>query len=148
MNSREKLEIEVAIYFQTHLAAHKFDSDLNRQIVVDRVASWGYIPCEVGVLRALNELVDEGAIERTDGGNAATDAEAARVAEQARLSRIASQPLTERDFDTFVRLTPAELERRYFSEETFRVRYDRACRDWGFRKPAPSRPASSGRVSI
>jgi hypothetical protein len=135
---REETEAFVAVHFRVTPSARKFDSPVNRKLIVDRMQSFGVFPSDTAVLRAIQELVAEEKIERTDGGNAETDAASLRAAEQARLDRIAAAPLTERDFDSFVRMTPSELERRYYSDTEFRVRYDKACRDWGFRKPLPT----------
>ncbi len=58
----EKVEAEVAVYFNTHPTAKKYDSPENRTAIADRLSVWGFTPCEVGVLRALTEFVDEGTV--------------------------------------------------------------------------------------
>jgi hypothetical protein len=139
---REETEALVAVHFRLTPSARKFDSPVNRKLIVDRIQTFGIYPSETAVLRAIQELVAEEKIKRTDGGNAETDAAAVRAAEQQRLNQIAATPLTERDFDVFVRMMPSELERRYYSETEFKVKYDKACREWGFRKPLPTTKAA------
>jgi hypothetical protein len=132
---REETEAFVAVHFRLAPSARKFDSPVNRKLIVDRMQSFGVFPSDTAVLRAIQELVAEEKIERTDGGNADTDAASLRAAEQARLDRIAAEPLTERHFDLFVRMTPDELEKKYYGDVEFRTRYTNAVRDWGFRVP-------------
>ena len=132
---REETEACVAVHLRLTSSSRKFDSALNRKLIVDRIQTFGVYPSDTAVVRAIAELIIEGAIHRTDGGNNESDAAAAATAKQRRLNQIAAQPLTETDFDTFVRLVPSELGRRYYSEPEFAVKYDRACKDWGFRVP-------------
>ena len=75
----EKVEVEIAVFFNTHPASKKYDSPENRATIAARLSVWGFTPCEVGVMRALAELVDEGAIERVDGGSEASDRQAAEA---------------------------------------------------------------------
>ena len=139
MSHREQTEAIVEVHFRLTPSSRKFDSPENRKLIIERVQTYGIFPSDTGVLRAISELVSEESIERVDGGNPETDAEAAHLAEQVRLDRIAAQPLTERDFDLFVRITPDELGKKYYGDVEFRVRYDAAIKTWGFRKPAPPR---------
>ena|ERR1700730_4471974 len=131
----EQIKAYVSAYFRFTPEVRKYNSAENQHAIVKRMEIYGLPPSDTGIARAIAELVIEGAIDRVDGGSVETDAAVVRAAEQDRLNQIAATPLTERDFDTFVRMMPSELERRYYSETEFRVKYDKACRDWGFRVP-------------
>jgi len=135
------IESEVAIYFATNPSKRKYDSPLNRQIITDRVSSYGIIPSETAVFRAIQELANEGAIERADGGDEHTDKLGAAIAERKRIDRLASGPLTDADFTKYSSMSPADVEYLFHSDALFQARYRKACEKWGFKlpgKPAPS----------
>jgi hypothetical protein len=104
------------------------------------------------VLRAISELSKAGTITRVDGGDESADRLAAALIHRKHLEAIASRPFTESEFDSFVRLNPKELEQRYWGSDVaaaeFRARYDAACRQFGFRKPAkPSEMQATAAVA-
>jgi hypothetical protein len=149
MNYREKIDAQVSVYFSVTPAAKKFDSPSNRKLVADRVASWGYVPSQVGVMRALDELVTEGAITRTDGGSEASDRQAAADAQRRRIDGIASAPLTDADFHRFARMSEAEIEHTFWADPIFKVRYTLASQRWGFRLPvAGSQPKDTSVIDL
>ena len=137
----EKVEAQVAVYFQTVPAARKFDSPENRKLAADRVASWGFAPCEVGVMRALDELIAEGHVYRVDGGSDEKDQQAAADAERKRIDRIASAPSTQEECEAFMRMSEPEVEQKYWSDPVFQARYRKASETWGLRLPV--KPASA-----
>lgn len=143
MDHREKCEAQVDIYFRLQPAARKFDSPANRKLVADRLASWGFVPSEVATMRALDELISEGAVSRTDGGSEASDHQAAADAERRRVDALASAPLTEADFHKFARMSEAQVEHLFWTDPVFKARYKRASQLWQFRLPMGPPPAET-----
>jgi hypothetical protein len=135
----EAAQVELFVLFKLDASQRKYDSPQNQEIIIERLRSYRVTPSETGCRRAIAELLAENAIDRVDGGNAATDETAARAREQAKIDRVANAPLTERDFDGYSRMAPNELEAAYYGDPVFAERYRRACAEWGFRIPAKSR---------
>jgi hypothetical protein len=131
----EQIKAFVSAYFRFTPDVRKYNSTENLGKIVTKMETYGLPPSDTGVVRAIAELVGEGVIDRVDGGTPESDAEAARIGEQQRLNQIAATPLTERDFDSFIRMTPSQLETKYYGDAEFRARYTNAVRDWGFRVP-------------
>jgi hypothetical protein len=146
MISMEPIEAEVDVYFRLKPAARKFDSPENRKEIVNRVATHGIVLSEVGVMRAIQELVNEGVIERTDGRDEAMDRLAVANAERSRIDQIASAPSTSEEYERFARMSEAEVEQRFRSDELFRARYTKASEVWKFRLPI--RPAQIADTSV
>ena len=146
MNYKEKIEAQVAVYFQTVPAARKFDSPENRKLVADRVASWGFAPCEVGVMRALDELIAEGHVYRVDGGFDEKDQQAAADAERRRLEQIAAAPSTREECEQFMGMSEAEVESKYWADPIFQARYRKASETWRLR--LPGKPAEGTQTNI
>ncbi len=102
------------------------------------------LPTTVAAGIAFNRLVADGKIERTDGKSEADDRVEAMAAAQANLDSVIAEvdarPLTKDELDYFGSLGQRELSRLYFGPEgdavcEFAVRYNRACRDFGFVPP-------------
>jgi hypothetical protein len=116
-----------------HSSTQNFDKAIRH--LVDRQ----YIPS----VTSLNRTVRELALHRTDDKTAADDAREARAAAQANLDAVVSEiqrtPLTPEFVNEVASLSQLDLSRRYFADsidgELFRIRYDRACKEFGF-KPA------------
>jgi hypothetical protein len=96
-----------------------------------------YIPSQVSLNRAIKEL----GLRRVDGKTAADDKREARAAAEANLDAVVSEiqrtPLTPEFVNEVASLSQLDLSRRYFADsidgELFRIRYDRACKEFGFR---------------
>jgi hypothetical protein len=96
-----------------------------------------YIPSQVSLNRAIREL----GLRRIDGKTSADDAREARAAAQANLDAVVSEiqrtPLTPEFVNEVASLGQLNLSCRYFADsidgELFRIRYDRACKEFGFR---------------
>jgi hypothetical protein len=96
-----------------------------------------YIPSQVSLNRAIREL----GLRRVDGKTSTDDAREARAAAQANLDAVVSEiqrtPLTHEFVNEVASLSQLDLSRRYFADsidgELFRIRYDRACKEFGFR---------------
>jgi hypothetical protein len=124
----------------------KYRSDDNIKAIVGRMKQYGLSVCsDTLVKRAADELIAEKKIQRSDGADEQIDRLAAAMATRKHLEQIGAAPISEREFDSFVRLTLDELERRYWGSDAaaaeFRARYDRAVRDHGFR--VPPKPATA-----
>jgi hypothetical protein len=136
---------QTEVFLNSNAQYAKYFSGENVYATVERMKTYGLsVYSDTLARRAIEELIAEQMIQRTDGGDFQTDRLAAAMAERKRLEAIATAPISEREFDSFVRLTPDELERKYWGTDAaaaeFRARYDRAVRDHGFRvppKPAP-----------
>jgi hypothetical protein len=132
------IDAVVDLHFKINSFDRRFDSPSNRASIAKRMKSFGLgVHSDTGVARAIKELVTEEIISRADGGNAESDARVAAAAEKARLDRIASAPLTERDFDAFSRMHPSEVAQKFWSDRAFQVRYRAASAAWGFVLPEP-----------
>jgi len=138
MIDTDHIASEVAIYFKTNPSERKYDSPLNRQIITDRVSSYGVIPSQTAVFRAIVELLNESAIERADGGDEHTDKLGGAIAERKRIDRLASGPLTDADFTKYSSMSPADVEHLFHSDALFQARYRKACAKWGFKLPTKS----------
>jgi hypothetical protein len=102
------------------------------------------LPTTVAAGIAFNRLVADGKIERTDGKSEADDRVEAMAAAQANLDSVIAEvdarPLTKDELDYFGSLGQRELSRLYYGADgdavcEFAVRYNRACRDFGFVPP-------------
>jgi hypothetical protein len=117
----------------------KFVSTQNFTRVLQHLIKAQYIPSKVSLLRAIRELD----IKRTDGKTAVDDQREFRAAAKANLDAVVSEiqrtPLTPEFVNEVASLSQLDLSRRYFADsidgELFRIRYDRACKEFGF-KPA------------
>src|SRR5689334_6543818 len=97
------------LFFKIHQQEKKYESPENMYYIVERMRSYGLgVPSDTMVARAIQELLAEGQIHRTDGGDESSDKRAAEVAERNRIAAIAARPLNDKDFTEFVRMTPAE----------------------------------------
>jgi hypothetical protein len=94
-----------------------------------------YIPSQVSLNRAIREL----GIKRTDGKTSADDAREARAKAQAEFDAVCVEaqriPLSNHELQEFGSLSQLDLSKKYFAEDGdyFRIRYDRACKEFGFR---------------
>jgi len=119
--------------------ANKYGSTQNFDKTIRHLVNGQYIPSIVSLNRAIKEL----GLRRTDGKTAADDAREARAEAQANLDSVVSEiqrtPLTLEFLNEVASLSQLDLSRRYFADsidgELFRIRYDRACKEFGF-KPA------------
>ncbi len=115
-------------------------SPANLEKLLDFLIEKQWIPSQVSVNRALTELK----FRRTDGGSAATDAQAAREAAQrnldAAIAAVDAPPLTLAELEYFQSLGPRELSRLYYGPAgdalcDFAIRYNRAVREHFYRVP-------------
>lgn len=123
----------------------KYNSPGNRRLILARMQSYGVVPSVTAAQRAIRELVMENAIERTDGGDEATDVRNAAVAKAASIRQQAeSTPLNETLFNQLSRMHPNDVERQHWSDADgglFRLIYNRASKEWGFKVPERPMPA-------
>ena len=73
MNYTDETIACVAVHFRLTPADRKYDSAANRQLIAERVQSFGVYPSPTAVVRAIAELVQAGNIGRVDGGDAEMD---------------------------------------------------------------------------
>jgi len=143
----EEFQACAQVFFKLHPQERKYESPETIKAIVGRMRSYGLsVPSDTMVFRALSELVSEGIIGRVDDGNERTDRLAVEKANRDRIDRLASQPLTNTDFENYGRMTPDEVEKSFYSDPVFAARYTRAANTWGFK--IPPKPAPSAEVPV
>lgn len=94
------------------------------------------LPTVTAAKIAFDKLVANGTLTRTDGRDERFDAQQAATEAQANRDKIAARidapPLTRDELLYFGSLGQRELVERYWSNNEFRVRYDKAHREHGF----------------
>jgi hypothetical protein len=120
----------------------KFYSPNLLQQVVDAMSTT--LPTITAARITVARLIREGKLVRTDGRTEADDRAEAVAAAQANLEKVISEvdraPLTPSEIQWFGSLNQRELSRLYYGEDgdgmtEFAVRYNRACREFGFVAP-------------
>lgn len=137
-HTTESFEAYAQVFFQLHPQQKKFESPENIYWIVTRMRSYGLgVASDTMVQRAILELLNEGQIQRVDGGDESTDILAVERAKQDRIDRLVAQPLTNIDFEKFSRMSPTDVEHAFYTDSVFAARYTRAAQKWGFKIPAP-----------
>lgn len=126
-------------------ADRKYDSPSNRRLILSRMKSYGVQPSVTAAARATKELAEEQQISRVDGGSEASDVRNAAAAKAASIRQQAeATPLNEALFNQLSRMHPNDVERQYWSDSDgglFRLIYNRASKEWGFKVPERPMPA-------
>jgi hypothetical protein len=121
----------------------KYDSPANLRAVLDLLQARQWIPSRVSCDRAVRELK----LHRTDGGSKAKDQALAEIKAQENFNRLIAQvralPLQREELEEFASLSFPDLQRKYWANggmNAWRVRYDVAVIQAGFRAPAQPAP--------
>jgi hypothetical protein len=118
-----------------------YSTTLIKQVVEEMLQS---LPSQVAARLAFQRLVANGTLPRTDGKDEASDRDEAVAAAQANLDRAIAEvdaaPLTRSELEYFGSLSPHQVSALYYGEDgnainEFAVRYNRACREFGFVSP-------------
>jgi hypothetical protein len=118
----------------------KFGNAPNFSKVIAHLMKGQYIPSVVSLNRAIKEL----GLRRVDGKTVADDAREMRAAAQKRFDDVCDEvkqmPLSRDFLEEISSLSQIDLSRRYFDDSApgiiFRLHYDRACQEFGYRPPA------------
>jgi hypothetical protein len=118
----------------------KFGNASNFSKVIAHLMKGQYIPSIVSLNRAIREL----GLRRIDGKTATDDQRELRAAVQANFDAVCDEvkriPLTREFLEEISSLSQIDLSRRYFEDSVegiiFRIKYDRACQEFGYRPPA------------
>lgn len=128
MATQEHCAAFLSAFLRIELRYRKYDSEDNRGLIVERMASFAIEPSITLCKRAIAELIEEGQISRTDGLTNADDvriaaekAEAKRQRELAEL-RAAGIPTTAAEYHA---LNVRSVGLRYKSEPLFKKAIDR-----------------------
>lgn len=131
----------------------KFDSPTNLEQITTFLVEVQWLPSQVTVERAIAHLQ----LQRTDGGSARKDANEFKRQAQANFEAACiaagAIPLSPNELSEFSALSFADLQRKYWSEDAdfFRVRYNKAAREFGYRipeKPTPVEVTDEGTVRL
>jgi hypothetical protein len=148
MSNLNKAQYEAAAtkYFsqdpQGQLNFQKYYSPTLLATVVAEMQS--SLPSVVAARLAFQRLVANGQLQRTDGKSEDDDRAEAKAAAQANLdsvvAEIDSAPLSREELNYFGSLNQRELSRLYYGPDgdavcEFAIRYNRACREFGFVAP-------------
>jgi hypothetical protein len=112
-------------------------SPANLNTLLDFLIEKQWLPSQVTIDRALTHL----RFERTDGGSARKDAVDVRRKAQAQFdaacANAESLPLTPQELADFAALSFADLQRKYWADDSdfFRVRYNKASKVFGYKIP-------------
>jgi hypothetical protein len=119
----------------------KYASPEHLEKLLDRLMESQPLPSQITIERFLGKLK----FPRTDSGSAQSDAEAAQKLAQNTYNEAVKGahdiPLTPAELREFASLSPVVLQQRYFEDSSdgafFRIRYNRACDEHGFKRPFP-----------
>jgi hypothetical protein len=132
---------------------HKFDSPGNLQRILSFLEEAQWLPSQVTINRAIAHLQ----LPRTDGGSARKDANEFKRQAQANFEAACAVadafPFSPQELREFSALSFADLQRKYWAEDGdfFRVRYNKAAREFGFvipPKPAPPVVEDEGTIRL
>jgi len=145
--TRQQFERAAQRFFQENSKQfEKFYSPRLLQTVVDAMQ----LPSTTAAKIAFDRLVADGTLQRTDGRTERDDARQAVAAAEASLTatvaKVDAPPLTRDELELFGSLSHQDLANRYWDNDgfnEFRVRYDRAVREFGYRVPARPQAAEA-----
>jgi len=134
-------EQDYKIEINANVTWRKFQSPENLEKLLGRLVSAQAVPSQT----TIDRFLARSKFPRTDGGNAASDAEKQRAESRAQwdvaVKEVRDVPLTRNELEEFASLSPAELQRRYFENSAdgryFQIRYNLACDRHGYRRPSP-----------
>lgn len=140
--TRKQFEAAAERFFRENPKSfEKYFSPTLLQTAVDAMLT--SLPTVTAAKIAFDRLVANGTLQRTDGRTERDDAAEAVAAAQANfdatVAKVGAPPLTREELAFFGSLSQQDLANRYWENDgysEFRVRYDRAAREHGFRVPA------------
>ena len=148
---RQQFETAATEFFQQNprLFQKYLSPTLLQALVTEMLTS---LPTVTAARIAFDRLVANGTLRRTDGRSERDDAREAVTAAQANfdatVATVDAPPLSREELEFFGSLSQRELAEKYWANDgfsEFKVRYDRAIREYGY--VAPARPQQSSQAS-